>query len=85
MVNAQFGEKKLETELKFERWDQGTQDLLDQELCSLEPHHFYLVSWQAGIICCVTIKSASCVPGHISRFIDYFKLSVLFSCIRALT
>ena len=24
------------------------------------------------------MKSASCVPGHISHFIDYFKLSVIF-------
>ena len=79
MVDAQFGEKKLETELQFERWDQGTQDLLGPEPCSSGPRQFYLVSWQAGSICCVMMKSASCVPGHISYFIDYFKLSLLFS------
>ena len=31
------------------------------------------------------MKSALCVPGHVSRFIDYFKLSLLFSCTRAIT
>ena len=71
VVYAQFGKKKLETELKFERWDQGTQDLLDQEPCSLELHHFYLVSRQAESICWATMKSASDVPGHVSHFIDY--------------
>ena len=33
-------------------------------------------------ICCATMKSASCVPGHVSHFIDYFKLSLLFSFTR---
>ena len=41
---------------------QRTQDLLDEKPCSTEPHHFYLVSWQAGSICCAKMKSASCVP-----------------------
>ena len=27
---------------------------------------------------CASMKSASCVPGHLSHFIDYFKLSVVF-------
>ena len=58
----------------------GTQDLLDQEPHSLESYHVYLVSWQAECICCAMMKSASCVPGHISHFIDYFELSLLFSC-----
>ena len=31
----------------------------------------------------VMMKSACCVPGLISHFIDYFKLSLLFSCTRA--
>ena len=85
MVNAQFGKKELETELKFLKWDWGTQDFLDQEPCSLEPHHFYLVSQHAESICCAMIKSASCVPGHVSHFIDYFELSLLFSCTRSIT
>ena len=76
---------KIETELKFERWDQLTQDLLDREPCSSEPHPFYFVSWQAESICCAMMKSASCVPGHVSHFIDYFKLSLLFSFTRAIT
>jgi len=85
VVDTQFGKKKLETELKFKGWDWGTQDLLDQEPCSSEPHHFYLVSGQAERICCVTRKSVSCVPSHVSHFIDYFKLSLLFACTRAIT
>ena len=48
-----------------------------------KPHHFYLESWQAERICSVMMKSACCVPGLISHFIDYFKLSLLFSCTRA--
>ena len=74
----QFGEKKLETELKFQRWDWGTPDLLDPEPCSSESHHFYLVSWQAESICSATMKSASCVPNHVSHFTDYFKLSFFY-------
>ena len=70
-----LGKKKLDTELKFSRWDRGTQDLLGQEPCSSEPRHFYLVSRQAESICCATMKSASCAHGHVSHFIDYFKLS----------
>ena len=31
------------------------------------------------------MKSASCVPCHVSHFIDYFRLSLLFSCARAIT
>ena len=31
------------------------------------------------------IKSASCVPGHISHFIDYFELPLLFVCTRGIT
>ena len=31
------------------------------------------------------IKSASCVPGHVSHFIDYFELSLLFSGTRDIT
>ena len=31
------------------------------------------------------MKSASCVPGYVSHFIDYFKLSLLFSCTRDIT
>ena len=31
------------------------------------------------------IKSASCVPGHVSHFIDYFELSLLFSCTRGIS
>ena len=54
---------------------------LGSEPCSLEPHHIYLVSWQQNLLCCM--KSASCVPGHVSHFIDYFKLSLLLSCTRA--
>ena len=46
---------------------------------------FYLVSWQVESICCATMKSASCVPGHVSHSIDYFKLSLFFSCTRAIT
>ena len=71
--------------MKVLRWDQRTQDLLGQEPCCSEPLHFYLVSWQAESICCATVKSASCVPGHVSHFIDYFKLSVLVSCTRGIT
>ena len=63
----------------------GGLDLLGQEPWSLEPHHFYSVSWQAGSICCAMIKSASCVPSHISHFTDYFKLPLLFSRTRAIT
>ena len=36
-------------------------------------------------ICCVSMKSAPCVPGHVSHFIDYFKLSLLFSCTSDIT
>ena len=57
---------------------EGSASFLGQEPCSLEPHHFYVVSWQAEGICCATVKSASCVPSHVSHFIDYFKLSLLF-------
>ena len=40
------------------------------------------MSWHADSICCAMIKSASCVPGQISHFIDYFELSLLCSCTR---
>ena len=63
----------------------GTQDLLGQEPCSLEPHDFYLVSWQAESICCAMMKSASCVPRQVSHIIDYFELSLLFFCTRGIT
>ena len=46
---------------------------------------FYLVSWQVESIRCATIKSASCVPGHVSHFIDYFGLSLLVSRTRLIT
>ena len=84
MVDAQFGEKELETELKFK---DGTRDSrpLGSRALFLEPHHSYLVSWQEESICCATMKSVSCVPSHISCFIDYFKLSLLFFCTRAIT
>ena len=51
---------------------------MDQEPCSSEPHHFYLVSWQAESIYYTTMKSASCVPCHVYHFIDYFKPSSLY-------
>ena len=34
---------------------------------------------------CVMMESATCVPGHVSHFTGYFKLSFLFSCARAIT
>ena len=77
--------KTTKDRIKVLNMGQGTQDLLDQEPCSSEPHHFYLVSWQAESICCATVKSASCVPSHVSQFIDYFKLSLLSSCTRGTT
>ena len=70
--------KETRDRIKVLKMRPGTQDLLGQEPCSSEPHHSYLVSWQAQSICCATMKSASCVPSHISHFIDYFKLSVIF-------
>lgn len=36
-----------------------------------------------NLLCCM--KSASCVPGHVSHFINYFKLLLLFFCTRAVT
>ena len=77
--------KETRDTMEVLKWDQRTQDLLGQEPCCSEPFHFYLVSWQAESICCATVKSASCVPGHVSHFIDYFKLSLLFSFTRAIT
>ena len=78
-------EKETRDRSKVLQMGPGDSRPLGQEPCCLEPHHFYLVSWQAESICCVTMTSASCVPGHVSRFIDYFKLSLLFSCTRAIT
>ena len=71
-------EKETRDRIEVLKMGPGTQDLLGQEPCSSEPHHSYLVSWQAESICCATMKSASCVPGHVSHVIDYFKLSVIF-------
>ena len=78
-------EKETRDRSKVLKMGLGDSRPLGQEPCCLEPHHLYLVSWQAESICCVTMKSASCVPGHVSHFIDYFNLSLLFSCTRALT
>ena len=46
---------------------EGSASFWGQEPCSLEPHHFYLVRWQAEGIYCATMKSASCVPSHVSH------------------
>ena len=62
--------KETRDRIKVLKMRPGTQDLLGQEPCSSEPHHSYLVSWQAQSICCATMKSASCLPSHISHFID---------------
>ena len=78
-------EKETRDRSKVLQMGPGDSRPLGQEPCCLEPHHFYLVSWQAESICCVTMTSASCVPGHVSCFIDYFKPSLLFSCTRAIT
>ena len=69
-------EKETRDRSKVLQMGPGDSRPLGQEPCCLEPHHFYLVSWQAESICCAMMKSASCVPCHISHFID----SVQFSC-----
>ena len=81
VVDAQFGEKENRDRMKVLKMGPGDSRPLGSEPCSLEPHHIYLVSWQQNLLCCM--KSASCVPGHVSHFIDYFKLSLLLSCTRA--
>ena len=78
-------EEETRDRIKVLKMGLGDSRPLGQEPCCLELHHFHLASWQAESICCVTLKSASCVPGHVSHFIDYFKLSLLFSCTRAIT
>ena len=40
-------EKETRDRIKVLQMGQGTEDLLDQEPCSSEPHDFYLVSWHA--------------------------------------
>ena len=75
-------EKETRDRIKVLKMGLGDSRPLGQEPCCLELHHFHLASWQAESICCVTLKSASCVPGHVSHFIDYFKLSLLVSCTR---
>ena len=55
-------EKETRDRIKVLKMGPGTQDLLDKEPHSSEPHHLYLVSWQAKSICCATMKSASCAP-----------------------
>ena len=70
--------KETRDRIKVLKMGLGDSRPLGQEPCCLELHHFHLASWQAESICCVTLKSASCVPGHVSHFIDYFKLSVTF-------
>ena len=82
--STQFGKKNYRQNSSFKDGTGGLKTS-DQAPCSSEPHHVYLVSWQTGIICCALMKSASCVPGHVSHFIDYLKLSLLFSCTRAIT
>ena len=71
-------EEETRDRIKVLKMGLGDSRPLGQEPCCLELHHFHLASWQAESICCVTLKSASCVPGHVSHFIDYFKLSVTF-------
>ena len=40
-------EKETRDRIKVLKMGRGIQDLLDQEPCSSEPHHFYLMSWHA--------------------------------------
>ena len=71
-------EKETRDRIKVLKMGPGHSDLLDQEPYPLEPHHFYLVSWHTECICFAMTKSASCVTGHFSHFIDYFELSAIF-------
>ena len=74
---------------RYTVWEKETRDRIKALKMglgdSLEPHHFYLVSWQAESICCATMTSAFCVPSHVAHFIDNFKLFLLFSCTRGIT
>lgn len=48
----------------------GNSRLLGSRALFPEPHHFYLVSWQAESICCsCMMKSASCVSGNVSHLL----------------
>lgn len=54
-------------------WEKETRDRIKVLKMGLGdtsgPHHFYLVSWQAESICCVTTMSFSCIPSHVSRLL----------------
>ena len=78
-------EKETRDRIKVLKMGPGDSRPLGSRTLFLGVPSFCLVFWQAESICCVMMKSASCVPGHISHFIDYFKLSFLFSCTRAIT
>ena len=77
--------KETRDRIKVLKMELGDSRPIRSKPCSSEPDHFYLVSWHTESICCAMIESASCVPGHVSDFIDYFGLSLLFSCTKGIT
>ena len=62
-------------------WEKRNSRPLESRAPFLRATSLLLMSWQAESICCATMKSsASCIPGHVSHFTDYFKPSLLFPC-----
>ena len=82
--STQGWEKETRDRIKVFKMGPGDSRPLGSRALFLEAASLYLVSRHAESICCAAMKSASCVPSHVSHFIDYLKLSLLFSCTRAI-